>query len=168
MNSCSSKPGRDPVQKILGLPPKALPSPLSSKRTYSKSVSFLSSVTGLKATTFFRRPITQAESGALANTRPVEAGAWYASPNLQRPSESQVGPVHPTHLCGRHHAASLTSITWPSHPVWSHSSGRRGLEHHPGNRQNHVPGADQGPGGHLTQRGVLGHMKHDHLHVSLQ
>lgn len=35
-------------------------------------MSFLSSVTGLKATTFFRRPITQAESGALANTRPME------------------------------------------------------------------------------------------------
>ena len=43
--------------------------------THSKSVSFLSSVTGLKATTFFCRPITQAESGALANTRPVDIGA---------------------------------------------------------------------------------------------
>lgn len=45
--------------------------------THSKSVSFLSSVTGLKATAFFRRPITQAESGALANTRPADTGRCY-------------------------------------------------------------------------------------------
>lgn len=38
--------------------------------TYSKSVTFLSSVTGLKATTFFRSPMTQAVSPELANTRP--------------------------------------------------------------------------------------------------
>lgn len=43
--------------------------------THSKSVSFLSSVTGLKATAFFCRPMTQAESGALANTRPVDTGS---------------------------------------------------------------------------------------------
>lgn len=59
-------------REALGL----LPPPCSSKRTYSKSVSFLSSVTGLKATTFFRRPMTQAESGALANTRPIETNMW--------------------------------------------------------------------------------------------
>lgn len=33
-------------------------------------MTFLSSVTGLKATTFFLSPITQAESAELANTRP--------------------------------------------------------------------------------------------------
>lgn len=43
-------------------------------------MSFLSSVTGLKATAFFLRPITQAESGALAKTRPVDTGMCCSHP----------------------------------------------------------------------------------------
>lgn len=117
--------------------------------THSKSVSFLSSVTGLKATAFFFRPITQAESGALANTRPANRGTWEpskAGPCPREPGEGEVRPqVAPTtYPCGKPHAASPTAKAWPSPPAWSRSSGQRGLGRRPGNRQGPVPGAALG------------------------
>lgn len=62
-----------PVQgdtALEGTPREGSPRNRRGVGTHSKSVTFLSSVTGLKATTFFRSPITQAVSPELANTRP--------------------------------------------------------------------------------------------------
>jgi len=112
--------------------------------TYSKSVTFLSSVTGLKATTFFLSPITQAESPELANTRPgrgdtADRGhlAW-GSRGCPVPPASPcptTAPQPSAHPCGRPPAASPTSTAPPSLPAWSHSCGQRGSGLPPGDKE---------------------------------
>lgn len=144
----SSDPGDDP-----GRSPQDLVNRWGmGTGTYSKSVTFLSSVTGLKATTFFLSPITQAESPELANTRPGRGTqpTMATSPGAEWPSQEQQGllsatslppptpprdPQPSAHPCGRPPAASPTSTAPPSLPAWSHSCGQRGLGLLPGGRE---------------------------------
>lgn len=85
--------------------------------------------------------------GSIGEHPPYGDGHVLGKVRPQRPSEGQIGPAHPTYLCDRHRAASLTSTAWPSPPVWSHSSGRRGLEPLPGwkHRRDLIHGAHQAP-----------------------
>lgn len=81
--------------------------------TYSKSVTFLSSVTGLKATTFFLSPITQAESPELANTRPGRGTQTNMATLLgaEWPSPEHQGPPSATSLAPPHHGTANPRLT---------------------------------------------------------